>query len=215
MLTIKNETLASAAQKIDECVEIIRSFYARGWVLGTAGNFSVVLERQPFRLAITSSGIDKGAITPQHFLQVDEVGNVLEGTGTPSAEAGLHHAVIQTVNAGAVFHTHSVWATVLSTACASKDGPIFEGYEMLKGLQCVESHTHRERLPIVENSQDIVTLSASVRRLLGKRPGLHGFLIRGHGLYTWGSTVQEAKRHVEILEFLLEVTARRQAMPLE
>jgi methylthioribulose-1-phosphate dehydratase len=210
-----SETPCQPTQDIDGCVEIIRSFYVRGWVLGTGGNFSVVLSREPYRLAITSNGIDKGTIAPEHFLHVDVSGNVLEGTGRPTAEAGLHCAILESVSAGAVFHTHSVWATVLSTTHASKNGLYIEGYEMLKGLHGVDSHTHREWLPIIENSQDIPALSDIVRQLLAEKPKSHGFLIRGHGLYTWGKTIQEAKRHVEILEFLLEVTGRSRTMSID
>jgi methylthioribulose-1-phosphate dehydratase len=47
---------------------------------------------------------------------------------------------------------------------------------------------------------------------LRENRAVHGFLLREHGLYTWGATVQEAKRHVEILEFLLEAVARASAM---
>ncbi len=210
-----SETPRQATQDIGACVEIIRAFYARGWLLGTSGNFSVVLTRKPFRLAITSSGIDKASIGSEHFLHVDASGKVLKGTGRPTAEAGLHYAVIEAVNTGVVFHTHSVWATVLSTANPSSDGIYIEGYEMLKGLQGVDLHTHREWLPIIENSQDILALSNIVRRLLAENPTLHGFLIRGHGLYTWGKTIQEAKQHVEILEFLLEVKGRHLALSIK
>ena len=210
-----SETPCQATQEIDDCVGIIRSFYARGWVLGTSGNFSVVLAREPFRLAITSSGIDKSAISAKHFLHVDAAGNVLEGTGRPTAEAGLHLAVLESTKAGAVFHTHSVWATVLSSTHASNEGLYIEGYEMLKGLHGVDSHIHREWLPIIENSQDIPAMSDVVRQFLSGHPQTHGFLIRGHGLYTWGKTIQEAKRHVEILEFLLEVTGRSRTMRIE
>ena len=77
---------------------------------------------------------------------------------------------------------------------------------MLKGLSGVQSHTHRECVPILENSQDYHTLSGEVEKLLLREPGLHGFLLRAHGLYTWGADVAEARRHAEILEFLIEVT---------
>jgi methylthioribulose-1-phosphate dehydratase len=79
---------------------------------------------------------------------------------------------------------------------------------MLKGLEGVRTHRHREWLPILENSQDILELSQEVSRTLRENPGIHGFLLRGHGLYTWGASLQEAKRHVEILEFLMEVLVR-------
>tara|TARA_B100000315_G_C14580813_1_gene590356 strand:- start:1484 stop:2134 length:651 start_codon:yes stop_codon:yes gene_type:complete len=215
MSMAQRETPCKGKEDINACVGVIRSFYDRGWLLGTAGNFSVLLSRGPFRLVITASGIDKGAIAPEHFLQLDALGNVVEGIGRPTAESGLHLAVLESVNAGAVFHTHSIWATILSIIHASNDGFYIEGYEMLKGLHGVDTHAHREWIPIIENSQDIPALSDRVRKLIAENPKAHGFLIRGHGLYTWGETIQETKRHVEIIEFLLEVIGRHRTMLLE
>ena len=106
-------------------------------------------------------------------------------------------------------HTHSVWGTVLSEECAAQGGISIAGYEMLKGLAGVHTHEHREWLPILDNGQDMADLAKSVERTLEKHPGAHGFLLQGHGLYTWGRDLMEAKRHVEILEFLLEVVGRR------
>jgi methylthioribulose-1-phosphate dehydratase len=191
-----------------ELAALARNFYQRGWVLGTSGNFSAVLSREPMRLAITSTGLDKGSLTPEHFLEMDDAANVLRGEGKPSAEALLHIAIVRALQAGAVLHTHSVWSTVLSETLASQGGLALQGYEMLKGLEGIRTHQHREWLPILENSQDMVELSLHVTQVLRENPGLHGFLLRGHGLYTWGSSLQEAKRHVEILEFLMEVLAR-------
>jgi methylthioribulose-1-phosphate dehydratase len=79
---------------------------------------------------------------------------------------------------------------------------------MLKGLEGVRTHKHREWLPILENSQDMRELAEKVTTTLRETPGIHGFLLREHGLYTWGASLQEAKRHVEILEFLMEVLVR-------
>jgi methylthioribulose-1-phosphate dehydratase len=188
--------------------EIGRGFYSRGWVLGTSGNFSAVLNRDPLRLAITSSSIDKGALTSDHILRIDEQGRMLEGNGKPSAETLLHLAVVRLRGAGAVLHTHSIWSNILSDAHSEKRGLSIDGYEMLKGLEGVVTHDHREWLPIIENSQDMTTLAESVEAALLKYPTAHGFLLRRHGLYTWGQDIAEAKRHVEILEFLLEVAGR-------
>jgi methylthioribulose-1-phosphate dehydratase len=105
-------------------------------------------------------------------------------------------------------HTHSVWSNILSDAHAREGGLSIEGYEMLKGLEGVSTHEHREWLPVIENSQDMTGLAGSVEETLKKYPDAHGFLLRRHGLYTWGKDLSEAKRHVEILEFLLEVTGR-------
>ncbi|MCI0349613.1 MAG: methylthioribulose 1-phosphate dehydratase [Acidobacteriales bacterium] len=188
-----------------------RDFYRRGWVLGTSGNFSAVLQRDPMRLVITASGLDKGALDAQQFLEIDSGCRVLRGSGKPSAEALLHVAVARLRTAGAILHTHSVWSTLLSDRHAGQDGLAISGYEMLKGLEGVKTHEHREWLPIVENSQDLPALAASVESALTKHPEAHGFLIRAHGLYTWGDDVAQARRHVEILEFLLEVVARRES----
>jgi methylthioribulose-1-phosphate dehydratase len=191
--------------------ELGRLLYARGWALGTSGNFSAVVSRDPFRLAITASGVDKGALSPEQIVLVDERGQLLEGSGRPSAETLLHLAVARARSAGAVLHTHSIWSTILSEAHFKEGGLWIEGYEMLKGLSGVQTHEHREWLPIIENSQDYPALARSVRASLDARS--HGFLLRKHGLYTWGRDLSEAKRHLEILEFLLEVTGRLGGSP--
>ncbi|HKP86682.1 MAG TPA: methylthioribulose 1-phosphate dehydratase [Blastocatellia bacterium] len=191
-----------------EIAEVGREFYARGWVLGTSGNFSAVINRDPLRLAITSSSVDKGKLAAEHILQVDGEGEVLKGEGRPSAETLLHVTVARLRAAGAVLHTHSVWSSILSDAYMSERAVTIEGYEMLKGLEGVSTHEHSERLPVIENSQDMRALARSVEAALNEHPNAHGFLLRRHGLYTWGKDLAEAKRHVEILEFLLEVMGR-------
>jgi methylthioribulose-1-phosphate dehydratase len=185
-----------------------REFYGRGWVLGTSGNFSAVSGTDPLRLTITASGADKGALTAEHILQIDERGEVVRGQGRPSDETRLHLSVVHARAAGAVLHTHSVWSTLLSEAYAAEEELVIEGFEMLKGLAGVRTHEHRECLPIIENSQDMTTLARALEEALGKHPAAHAVLLRRHGLYTWGKDLAEAKRHVEILEFLLEVAGR-------
>ena len=153
-------------------------------------------------------------LTADHILQIDGSGKPIEGSGCSSAETELHLAILRVRGVAAVLHTHSVWSTALSAECASEGGIEIEGYEMLKGLEGVRTHEHREWLPIIENLQDMPELARSVERTLEQHPGLHGFLLRGHGLYTWGRDLPEAKRHLEILEFLLEVLGRtRSAVP--
>ena len=188
--------------------EIGRRFDSRNWVLGTSGNFSVVVKREPMRLAITPSGVSKGALTPDQILEIDEEGAVSQGLGKPSAEARLHVEIVRARGADAVLHTHSLWSTLLSDEHAAQGGLEIEGYEMLKGLAGVSSHEHREWIPILENDQDMARLGAAIRALLSRHPASHAFLLRRHGMYTWGSTLAEALRHVEIVEFLLEAVGR-------
>ena len=140
------------------------------------------------------------------MIEVD--GKILEGVGRPSEEAALHLTIVQVKGCGAVLHTHSVWSTVLSGTHARHGGIALQGYEMLKGLAGVQTHKHCEWLPILENSQDVVELADRVSITLREKPDTHGFLLQEHGLYTWGESLAEAKRHVEILEFLMEVLVR-------
>lgn len=195
-----------------QLVDVGRQCYDRGWALGTSGNFSAVVSRDPLRLAITSSGADKGQLTPGQIVQIDERGTVVAGAGAASAEASLHLTIARVCQAGAVLHTHSIWSTILSDAFAAEGGLGIEGYEMLKGLEGVHTHEHREWLPILDNSQNWLAQTPLVERTLTQHPDAHGFLLRGHGLYTWGRDLTEAKRQVEILEFLLEVTGRKRGL---
>jgi methylthioribulose-1-phosphate dehydratase len=193
--------------------EVGRRFEGRGWVLGTSGNFSGVLSRTPLRLAITPSAVFKGAMRADEILQVDEEGAVIDGRSgrRPSAETLLHVEIARARNAGAVLHTHSIWSTLLSDQYGDEGGLAIEGYEMLKGLEGVTTHEHREWLPILENDQNMVRLASEVRTLLATHPVCHAFLLRRHGLYTWGATLDAAVRHVEIVEFLLEAVGRAAA----
>jgi methylthioribulose-1-phosphate dehydratase len=185
-------------------------FHSRGWALGTSGNYSAVLRREPLRLLITSSGLDKSALSRKDFLEIDQRSTVLKGKGQPSAETFLHLAVVAARRAGCVLHTHSVWSTLLSERYQPQGGLAISGYEMLKGLEGVRSHAHREWIPIFANQQDIPALAQKVAAELEHDPASHGFLLGGHGLYTWGEDLAQARRHIEIFEFLFEVTGRRE-----
>lgn len=202
---VYNQVVSSAAA--DQLVWAGRRFDQRGWVQGTSGNFSVVVSRQPLRIAITPSATFKGELRADQILEMDEHG-LVESGARPSAEALLHVEIVRARGAGAVLHTHSIWSTLLSDAHGDRGGFTIDGYEMLKGLEGVRTHDHREWLPIVENDQDIPRLSVAVRSTLERYPDAHAFLIRRHGLYTWGADLAQAVRHVEILEFLLEVVGR-------
>jgi len=193
---------------------IARGFYLRGWLVGTSGNLSAVVDREPLRLAMSPSGVDKGELRAEQILMIDEDARVVSehsakpAGAKPSDESPLHLQIVKGLGAGAVLHTHSIWNTILSDLYAADGGVAIEGYEMLKGLRGVNTHEHREWLPIIENSQDMLALADSIGDTLRKHKDAHGFLLRRHGLYSWGKDLAQAKRHVEILEFLLETLGR-------
>lgn len=202
--------MTSSAQSLCDCVAELNR---HGWCQGTGGNFSVVSSREPLRILVTQSGKEKGSLTPEDLVLVDAEGRPVEGeTGRPSAETKLH-AVIATLweDTGCILHTHSIWNTLLGEHFVDRAGMILSGYEMLKGLEGVKTHKHKVRVPILPNTQDMEDLAEQIRFRHSQDPELHGFLIAGHGLYTWGTTLEQAHRHVEIFEFLFELVGRRTA----
>src|SRR5437867_5569542 len=70
---------ADFVQTATQLAALGREFHARGWALGTSGNFSVVLTEVPLRLAITASGLDKGLLRPDQILEINGRGNLLDG----------------------------------------------------------------------------------------------------------------------------------------
>ena len=188
--------------------------HRRGWCDGTGGNFSCVLNQEPLELLMAPSGVDKGLVAPDDLITVDGDGQLLGGNGKPSAETLLHLAIVKSQGAGAVLHTHSQAATLLSKlACPSGKSAGWikvTGLEMLKGLQGIKSHEEEVKIPVLANDQDLKRLSAAAQPFL--LDAHHGLLIAGHGLYAWGANLEVAKRHLEILEFLLENQWREQLL---
>ncbi|MGC9007673.1 MAG: methylthioribulose 1-phosphate dehydratase [Halothiobacillaceae bacterium] len=183
-------------------VEAGRFFFSRGWVPATSSNFSARLDEA--RCLLTVSGRHKGRLTTDDFLRVAiDSGFSLDAGKRPSAEALLHTQLYAREPAiGCVLHTHSMPATVLSRlTCGALE---LEGYELAKAFSGVDSHEATLTIPVFANDQDIPRLAAEVDAWLDAHGLPVGYLIEGHGLYTWGATVEDAVRHVEALEFLLE-----------
>ncbi|MCA9147293.1 MAG: methylthioribulose 1-phosphate dehydratase [Planctomycetales bacterium] len=208
----EHHPLVGLDEQIAELRETGVYFFQRGWSVGTSSNYSVILDRGPCELLVTASGKDKGRLTERDFVRVGQDGTpVVPNQPKSSAETLLHCVVAQELEVGAILHTHSVWATLLSNLYFSEGAVKLEGYEMLKGLAGVDTHEHRVRLEIFENTQDIPILAEQVRKRLNDpaNPLRYGYLIRRHGMYTWGRDLEEARRHIEVLEFLLECEGRR------
>jgi len=219
--------LASPLTGLEDYIDALRDcgamFWQRGWSVGTSSNYSVVASRDPLELLVTASGMDKGRLSRDDFVRVGSDGSpVADGQPKSSAETMLHVMLARQYEAGcgevgAVLHTHSIWGTLLSDLYGDNGGFEISGYEMLKGLEGVKTHEHAEWVPIFENTQDIAALANEVEQRLflrNSRP-VHAFLIRRHGLYTWGKTLADARRHVEIFEFLFECVGRLHGADLQ
>lgn len=174
---------------------------ARGWCPATSSNFSCRLDAQ--HCALTVSGRHKGRLTPADVLAVDLEGHSLDGR-RPSAETLLHTSLYRRDGRiSAVLHTHSLHGTLVSMQA----GPVLvlEGLELLKAFRGIETHDCRVEIPVYDNSQDIAALARRIESDWQQgMPAVPAYLIRGHGLYVWGDSMDDAIRHLEAMEFLLE-----------
>lgn len=191
-------------------VEACHWIGAKGWAPATGGNMSV---REDARWCwLSESGKDKGSLTAADFLQVEIATNKAPSGRKPSAETGLHTLIYRLFpDAAAVLHVHTVNATVLSRV--EKSGELrLSGYEMQKSLSGQTTHLDTLPIAIFDNDQDIDALAGRIEAYSRENPLRYGFLLRGHGLTCWGRSVEEAKRHLEGLEFLFECEMQRRLL---
>ena len=206
------------AARARDIIEAGRFLDAHGWAPATAGNYSARLDAA--HLAITVSGCHKGQLGEQDVMVVDLAGQPVGAVKKSSAETLLHTQLLADFPAiGAVLHIHSVASTVLSMVEPKRQEIVFAGYELLKAFDGYDTHEATAIVPIFENSQDMTALSQQVRDYMRRHPpmlgpangqaGIVGYLIRGHGVYTWGADMAAAKRHAEGLEFLFACELER------
>lgn len=189
-----------------QLAEAGRRMDARNWVPGSAGNISARIDGE--HIAISRSGVHKGRLAPSDIIAVDYAGQPAVAGQKPSAETLLHCQLYRLFPpVGAVLHGHSVAATVLSMR-----GPIaFSNYELLKAFGFA-THELDVVLPVYENDQDMARLAAFIEPLLERDPPI-GYVIAGHGVYAWGTSVEHAYWRLEALEFLLQCELERRQLP--
>ncbi len=206
---------ASASLVRDDSVEIaiaavIEAGHAasqRGWTPATSGNFSVRVDRN--HVAITRSGVDKGALAASDVLIQPLDAPLLSGS---SAEAALHvRRYRDGAEIGAIFHIHGPASAVIGRAHLAYGAVTLEGWELQKALVGVRTHEVAIEAPVFANDQDVAALAERVARRLAAPPPdrlarAPGYLLAGHGLYAWGRNAAEAARHLEALETLFQQT---------
>lgn len=203
--------MSACRQQLSQAIiEAGRFLYAKGWSPATSSNYSARLSSS--QALLTVSGKHKGQLSAEDLLAVDMQGQSLEAGKKPSAETLLHTQLYQwKANIGAVLHTHSVNATVLSRLTLA-DSLVFADYELQKAFSGVHSHETQVLVPIFDNDQDIARLAAKVQPWLEAHPECVGYVIRGHGLYTWGATMADTLRQIEAFEFLFECELKVRAL---
>ena len=202
-----SQALDDFPKKARELIRVGRFLFERGWVPATSGNFSARLDAS--HAAITVSGRHKGHLDEDGIMVVDMEAAAVSKGKKPSAETLLHTSLYRRDPAiGAVLHTHSANATVLSVLSQGQGGAWgalrLRDYEVLKAFPGIDTHDCEVAVPVFPNDQDIARLAVSVGGYLDRYPDARGYLIAGHGFYTWGRTVEDASRHIEAFEFLFE-----------
>ena len=189
-------------------------FAARGWMPGTAGNLSVTVGRDPLRLAVTASGLDKGELTPADIVIVDGEGEGVRGEGgseqRPSAEAGVHARIAAITGAGAVIHVHALAA--VTAGHHWPEGVVLGDLEMLKGIGH-SAHGETVTIPVIAKGQDWAVLGDAFERLyvrpVSGENDVPALIVADHGIYAWGRDLRQARWHLELTEALLQIALAR------
>ena len=196
-----NDAFLDAAQQLINTGRFIDS---KGWVPATSGNFSVRLPDG--NIAITVSGKHKGQLELEDIMLIDASANSLDGK-KPSAETVLHTSLYRRFpDIHSILHPHSLNATLISRIFKSE--VVLEDYELLKALCGITTHESRVVVPIFANDQNIPRLAELVDQYLDNHAPCYAYIIAGHGLYTWGASVQETLRHLEALDFIFDCELR-------
>jgi methylthioribulose-1-phosphate dehydratase len=181
-------------------------FAGYGWMRGTGGNLSLVVERDPLVLAVTASGLEKSELTDRDVVLVDRAGRAVDPTDRrpPSAEAGLHAHIAAVTGANAVFHVHALDAVIA--------GHRWPGGVEVRDLEWLKGIGHRAddvtvTIPVIRNHQDMTVEAARFDEVYAPAtagmPEVPALIVANHGMYAWGVDAAAARRHLEITEFLL------------
>jgi len=199
--------MANELTNRESLAEVIRWMNNRGWSPGTSTNYSFLHPEWSDIIVVSISGIDKSVFSSEDFMHIDLEGLPTESYSDykPSAEALIHTSIYRNFpETKFILHTHSKAATMLSNIFAEEKFLNLSGYEVLKGLPNIATHDASIQIPIFPNDQDMPRFS----EMLDSNVNLlihHAFLIEKHGLYVWGDSLFEAKRHLDIYEFLLDI----------
>ena len=201
--------------------ELCRSFYQLGWASGTGGGIAI---RDDQGVWIAPSGVQKERIASEDVFLLaprwDRV-EVLAPARNPALRISecqpLFFNAFRLRDAGAVLHSHSIWAvlaarlasrTDLHTEFRSKDLEMQKG---LRGIGCFDEL----RVPIIPNTPREAELADSMAEAMLAYPDVDAVIVAGHGVYVWGRDWVEAKTQAECLDYLMRaaVEAHRLGLP--
>jgi L-fuculose-phosphate aldolase len=169
-----------------ELIKICRMLYDKDLVSAADGNISVKIDKN--RILTTPSKVNKGYLTEDMLVVVDNEGKVIEGTHKCSSEIKLHlkiYAEREDVNA--VIHTHPPYATAFALAHEPiKESYLVETLVILKNIASAPYGTpSTDEVP--ESIANVVKSSEAI-------------LMENHGAVTYGADLFDAYNKMEALE---------------
>lgn len=213
---------AGPSESIPELIcELCRQFYGLGWVSGTGGGISI---RGPEGIYMAPSGVQKERLRPEDIYLLDHAR--LDDAHVVCAPADarlkisecrpLFYNAYRLRDAGAVMHSHSLWAVLAARLFAPEGRPgefVCQGLEMQKGLRglgCFDTL----RVPIIANTARESELTASMEAAMLAYPAVDAVLVAGHGVYVWGQTWAQAKTQAECYDYLFRAAVEAQRLGL-
>ncbi len=211
-------------EQMKKLAELIRVLNTTGHNPATSGNYSLRSTTSPDYAIVSESGVDKSRFDVDHFLPVffktREIHELFQRPGRKSSdETDIHLAIYESTNASCVLHSHKVEALLFANLFPRANYATIEGLELLKGLKGIKTHETKVEIPLFENTQDISLLADRIRPVLGASTSAnertYALILRGHGIYVWGDSVEDAKRHLEVFDYLFkyQLEMRRYAWP--
>jgi methylthioribulose-1-phosphate dehydratase len=197
-------------------VELLRSFYDKGWVSGTGGGICGPADAGGLLLAPT--GVHKERVAPDDFFVVDPAdGRVVKGPPTPGLRPSECNSIfcltVRERGARSVVHSHALPAILAGDLAGTADHLVIRDLEMLKGIRGL-GNRDVHLVPIVRNTPREGELVEQLQTVLADPRFERAFavIVADHGAYIWGDDIWEAKRHAEVYHFLFEAAvARRRA----
>lgn len=204
-LAINQHDLAQAKQ----LAKLVRTLNLTGHNPATSGNYSLRSSTSPQYALVSESGIDKSLFTEDNLILVNittkQQHESFANLGKKSSdETALHLAIYQATDANCVLHSHMLESILFAEMFPGESMLAIEGLELLKGLKGIKTHDTKVKIPCFDNTQDIDALAKDVVKTIGKDQGYYSTILRGHGIYVWGDSVEGAKRHLEVFEYIFK-----------
>lgn len=167
-----------------------------GLVVLTWGNVSARDEKTGL-IVIKPSGVPYETMKADDMVVVDIEGNVVEGDLSPSSDLPTHLYLYKEYGwIGGVVHTHSTYATAY--AQSGKDIPVYgttHADAFYGKVVCSRDMTDIE----IDNEYEYNTGKVIVETVKNARE-VPAVLVKNHGVFTWGASVQKAVENAITLE---------------